>query len=121
MSRIGSKNTQIELRVFSHLRRIGIHFQRHYRRAPGSPDIAQPRRKRAVFIDGDFWHGWRFAGWSAKLTPYWCEKIGRNIRRDRRNRTALRRAGWSVLRVWEHELEPTEPGLARIREFLAAD
>lgn len=57
MSRIRGKNTKAELIVFRYLRKEGVYFQKHYKRAPGSPDIALPRKKRAVFIDGDFWHG----------------------------------------------------------------
>jgi len=61
MSRIRSKNTGLERAVFAELRKAGIRFQRHYDRVPGAPDIALPRRKRAVFIHGDFWHGY---GWA---------------------------------------------------------
>lgn len=44
----------MEKNVFSHLRKNGIYFQKHYNKAPGSPDIALPRKKICVFIDGDF-------------------------------------------------------------------
>lgn len=59
MSLIRSKNTAIELNVFRFLRRNSIYFQKNYKRAMGSPDVALPRKKKAVFIDGDFWHGWK--------------------------------------------------------------
>jgi DNA mismatch endonuclease (patch repair protein) len=72
---------------------------------PGKPDFVFPRARLIVFIDGDFWHGWRFPQWRDKLQPYWREKIERNRRRDRRNMQALRRCGWKVLRVWEHQLQ----------------
>lgn len=57
MSKIRGKNTKAELVVFRYLRKEGVYFQKHYKRALGSPDIALPLKKRAVFIDGDFWHG----------------------------------------------------------------
>jgi DNA mismatch endonuclease (patch repair protein) len=121
MSLIRPKGTKPEKLVFRFLRKEKIHFQRHYRKAPGSPDVAVPSKKLAVIIDGDFWHGYRFASWKAKLPKrYWQEKIETNIRRDKRNRARLRRAGWKVLRVWEHELVPSKraKALAKVRTFL---
>jgi DNA mismatch endonuclease (patch repair protein) len=106
MSKIRSKNTKAEVLVFRELRRLGIYFQKHYKRAPGSPDIALPRKKIAVFIDGDFWHGYRFDKKKSRLPKkYWRAKIEGNIKRDRKNSLLLRKAGWKVLRVWEHEIE----------------
>ncbi len=58
-----------------------------------------------VFIDGDFWHGWRFPAWEQKLPEFWKAKIGRNRSRDQLNFRRLRRAGWKVIRVWEHQIE----------------
>lgn len=105
MSRIKGKNTSLELLVFGELRRRQVYFRKHYRRCRGCPDVAVPGFKVAVFIDGDFWHGWRYPVWRHKLpSEYWRTKIERNRARDRRNFAALRRDGWSVLRVWEHQL-----------------
>jgi len=103
MARIRGKNTSIERQVFALLRRRKIRFRRHHN-LPGRPDVALPIKKKAVFIDGDFWHGWKFHEKRAKLPPFWVAKIESNMRRDRRTRAALRRKGWSVLRVWEHDL-----------------
>ena len=106
MSRIRGKNTAIELLVFSSLRKRSVYFQRHYDGIRGRPDIALPRKKIAVFIDGDFWHGWKFkTNKRLKSNQYWNDKITNNIRRDTNNRKALRLSGWKVLRVWEHEIE----------------
>lgn len=120
MAAIRSKNTGIECLVFRALRRAGLHFQRHYKKAAGSPDIALPKRRRAVFLDGSFWHGYRYPSWRHKLpSAFWREKIERNRARDRRNFAKLRRQGWRVLRVWEHELERhPEQTLERILDFL---
>ena len=54
MSKIRSKNTKIEVNVFRELRKRGIYFQKHYKGTIGNPDIALPRKKKAIFIDGDF-------------------------------------------------------------------
>ncbi len=120
MSRIRSKNTQIELAVFSYLRKKKISFKKHAK-VLGNPDIAVAPSKRAVFIDGDFWHGWKFNKRKGKLPPYWREKILNNMRRDRRNRRKLKAAGWSIFKVWEHELEAKNKNstLKKIAEFLS--
>jgi len=120
MSLVKGKNTRPEMLVFSYLRRQGIYFQKHYRRAPGSPDVALPKKKKAVFIEGGFWHGWRYAEKSGKWTEFWRKKISENMRRDLRNRRMLRRAGWSVLRIWDHDLASAkaERTLRRLADFL---
>lgn len=105
MSHIRSKNTHIEKRVFSLLRKNGVYYQKHYRKVAGNPDIALPRKKKAVFIDGDFWHGREFKKTEARLPQYWRDKISANISRDKKNRRLLVRDGWKVLRVWEHEID----------------
>ena len=105
MSRIKGKNTNPERTAFAELRRQGISFSRHVRDLPGRPDIVFRRLKVAVFIDGDFWHGWRFPLWQHKLSKRWRDKIGENRSRDARNFRRLRRLGWKVLRIWEHEVE----------------
>jgi DNA mismatch endonuclease (patch repair protein) len=105
MSKIRSKNTKAELIIFRELRKRGIHFKKHYKNAIGKPDIALPRKKIAVFIDGDFWHGWQFNRIKAKLPKrYWLKKIQNNIKRDKKTRGELRKNGWRVLRIWEHDV-----------------
>ena len=59
----------------------------------------------AVFIDGDFWHGFRFEAWRDKLSEKWEAKIEANRKRDERNFRRLRREGWKVLRLWEHQVQ----------------
>lgn len=120
MSKIRSKNTSAELLVFKELRKMGVYFQKHYNRVRGTPDIALPKKKRAVFIDGDFWHGWQYNRKKQRLPKvYWRDKIETNIRRDKRNRKALKKQGWDVLRVWEHQLKNDQPFyLEKIRKFL---
>jgi len=120
MSRIRSKNTKVEILVFRELRRRGIYFQKHYKRATGSPDIALPRKKKAVFIDGDFWHGYQFYKIKDRLPKkYWLPKIEGNIIRDRKNRASLRRKDWQVLRIWEHEIKKDlDKAMGKIEKFL---
>lgn len=120
MSRVRGKNTSVEKIVFKHLNREGIYFQKHYKRAPGSPDIAIPRKKLCVFIDGDFWHGRRIKQTYRKLTPFWRDKILTNIERDKRNKRELRKSGWKILRIWESDLKKnSEKTLGKVVDFLA--
>jgi DNA mismatch endonuclease (patch repair protein) len=104
MARVRQKNTNIEMAVCSILRSRGARFRRNVKTLPGSPDFVFSGSKLAVFVDGDFWHGWRFPCWSHKLSPFWKAKIARNRRRDRRNFATLRRRGWKVLRLWGHDV-----------------
>lgn len=105
MSRIRGKGTRPERAVFAAMRRIGLKFSRHDKSLPGSPDAVFPHDRVAVFVEGDFWHGWHFNRWKGKLSSYWREKIERNRRRDKMNAQRLRRHGWRVLRVWEHDVK----------------
>lgn len=105
MSRIRGKNTGPEKVVERYLRKNGIKYKKQYTGLPGKPDFVLPTLGLALFIDGDFWHGWRFPVWKHKLKAWWREKIEGNRARDTRNFRKLRRLGWKVVRVWEHELK----------------
>ncbi|MCK4355129.1 very short patch repair endonuclease [Candidatus Parcubacteria bacterium] len=121
MSKIRSENTKVERLIFRELRKRGIYFQKHYKKASGKPDVALPRKKKAVFIDGDFWHGRNFSKQKKRLPKkYWLAKIENNIKKDRKNGLALRREGWKVLRVWEKEVfkKPDET-IEKIVNFLS--
>lgn len=106
MSRIRSKNTLLENGVFSYLRKRKIYFRKHYDKVYGKPDLALPRRKVAIFIDGDFWHGYKFIKLRQRLPrKYWTAKIKMNILRDKGVNHKLRKEGWTVVRIWEHEVK----------------
>ena len=124
MSKIRGKNTKAELIAFRYLRTQGIYFQKHYKRAPGSPDIALPRKKKAVFIDGDFWHGNTIDKVMERGTDdYWTKKILRNIERDKEQEKLLDRRGWEILRIWERDIlrkRTQQETLDKIKEFLVS-
>ncbi|MET0118930.1 MAG: very short patch repair endonuclease [Sedimenticola sp.] len=105
MSRVKGKDTNLEKLVRSELHRRGLRFRKHVKELPGKPDVVFPKAKVAVFIDGDFWHGYRFPLWEEDLTDFWKEKIGKTRERDKKNFRKLRNMGWRVIRVWQHELE----------------
>jgi DNA mismatch endonuclease (patch repair protein) len=69
------------------------------------PDFVFRRRRIVVFVDGCFWHGCPLHGTKPKgNAAFWRAKFRRNLERDRRDTRNLRRAGWKVVRMWEHEL-----------------
>lgn len=105
MGRIRGKDTTPERYLDALLAAAGLSFTRHEAALPGKPDFVFDAERVAIFVDGDFWHGWRFPVWEHRLAPFWREKISKNRARDRRNFQALRRAGWHVTRIWEHEVE----------------
>jgi len=121
MSKIRSQNTKVENLVFRELRKRKVYFQKHYKKAIGNPDIALPSKRKAIFIDGDFWHGYQFLKLKQRLPrKYWLAKIERNIKRDKSYRTKLKNEGWKVLRIWEHELlEKPDKTMDKIVAFLS--
>lgn len=104
MRRVKLKDGPLELLIRRKLRSIGLRFQQNCRNLNGSPDIVFPKQKVAIFIDGDFWHGWRLPAWEHKLSEFWKVKLHTNRRRDQRNFRRLRAADWTVIRLWEHEI-----------------
>jgi len=109
MSRIGGKNTGPEREICSRLLALGLRFKCHPKEFPGRPDVLFRDAQLAIFIDGDFWHGWRFSLWRHKLSERWALKIESNRRRDQRNMRRLPHLGWTVLRIWEHQVEQDAP------------
>ncbi len=106
MRAIKSSNTKIEYHIFTELRKRKIYFRKHYKIGKISIDVALPRKKIAVFIDGDFWHGYKYSELKKRLpNKYWVNKIESNIKRDRKNRNFLRKNGWKVMRVCEHQIK----------------
>jgi len=105
MQAVKGKNTSLERTLASALHREGLRFRRNVSTLPGKPDFVFTRARLVVFVDGDFWHGWRYPLWKHKLGEFWRNKIERNRRRDRNNFRRLRRQGWTVVRFWGHQIE----------------
>ena len=105
MSRIRGRGTGLELEVASELKKRGVRWESHSQDIPGRPDFLFRTQKVALFVDGDFWHGWRFPLWRDKLSEPWEVKIQANRARDRKNYQKLRRRGSMVIRIWEHQIK----------------
>ena len=102
MSRIRSKWTGPERFAHGILKGNHVRHRMHGDDLPGSPDVVLDDKKRAIFIDGCFWHGHEHCRIpSEKL---WREKIKNNRKRDRRADRRLRTLGWHVTRIWECRL-----------------
>ncbi|HET9592380.1 MAG TPA: very short patch repair endonuclease [Solirubrobacterales bacterium] len=106
MAAVKRRDTDPEIRLRKALYAAGLRGWRcDYKRAPGRPDLAWPKRKVAVFVDGAFWHGHPSRHRPGRSGEYWDKKIEANIARDRRVDQALAEQGWAVLRVWDFEIK----------------
>ena len=108
MSGQRSKDTAPELSLRRQLHAMGLRYRVHVRPLNDlrrTADIVFTRARVAVFVDGCFWHGCPDHGRRRHdVNPwYWPEKIARNRRRDADTDLRLNEAGWTVIRVWEHE------------------
>jgi len=120
MSRIRGKDTTPEMVVRSLLHRMGYRFRLHGKGLPGRPDVVLPKHQTIIFVHGCFWHrhkNCKDAKMPKSRTEWWRDKLEGNASRDRRNQSALRRAGWRVLTVWECETGKLEKLKARLKKF----
>jgi DNA mismatch endonuclease (patch repair protein) len=120
MSRIRSRgNSSTELKLISLMRDAGISGWRRKSKLSGRPDFIFPRFRAVIFVDGCYWHGCRKCALAAKSNiDYWKPKIAGNAKRDRTNTRLLRDEGWTVIRIWEHDLR-ADPAKC-LRKILAA-
>ena len=111
MQATGRRDTGPELALRRELHRRGLRYRVEVR-LPELPrrrmDIVFTRARLVVLVDGCFWHGCPQHATSARANAeYWAAKLQANLIRDRDTDQQLTAAGWTVLRVWEHE-EPVD-------------
>ena len=115
-------DTAPEVALRSELHRRGLRFRKNIvpeTRLQCRADVVFPSARVAVFVDGCFWHSCSEHGTKPPTNSgYWSEKLARNVARDRRNDAMLASAGWTILRVWEHE--PSSEAADRIASLVAA-
>lgn len=114
MRKVKGQGAEPERLLADALRRRRLSFQTGAPDLPGKPDFLLPRRRLAIFVDGELWHGvqWRRRGLNhladqfrrAEAADYWVRKIERNRQRDLAATRALLDAGWSLLRFWEADV-----------------
>jgi len=108
MRKIKAKNTTPEIILRKALWNEGIRYRKENKEIIGNPDIAIKKYKLAIFIDGEFWHGYNWHEKKNKIKSnreYWIKKIERNIVRDKKYNQLLKEQNWIVLRFWEHEIK----------------
>jgi DNA mismatch endonuclease (patch repair protein) len=115
------RDTVPELNLRRRLHGLGLRYRVDFAPVPGlrrRADIVFTRHKVAVFVDGCFWHGCPVHGTQPQSNAeWWASKLARNVARDAETNKAFVDAGWTVVRVWEHEdpEEATERVLGALR------
>ncbi len=106
MSRVRSKgNVATEKKLLALFRENGIKGWRRNYPLFGKPDFVFPKKRVAVFVDGEFWHGHPTKGQIPETnSDFWRNKIERNKDRDRLVNKTLIGKRWKVVRIWQHEL-----------------
>ena len=106
MQNIRSEGTRPELLIAKELRKRKIYCARNVKTITGKPDFVFRRKKVAVFVDSDFWHGHRTRCIMPKSNcEFWENKIARNKQRDKDVNRELKKQGWTVLRLWEKDIK----------------
>lgn len=108
MSKIRAKNTKPETIFRKALHAQGIRFRNYPKGIIGKPDVAIKKYKLAIFIDGEFWHGYDWAAKKDKVKTnrdFWIPKIERNIQRDQQVNAQLKDLGYTVFRFWGFEIK----------------
>ncbi|MBN1518271.1 DNA mismatch endonuclease Vsr [Candidatus Sumerlaeota bacterium] len=124
MRQIRSKDTKPEMVVRRLIFSMGFRYRLHRKNLPGKPDLVFAGKKKVIFVHGCFWHQHHLKTCLDSRMPksnqeYWKPKLMRNVERDKANRKALKKIGWSVLVVWECEIKKCDKLRARLYSFLA--
>ena len=119
MSKVKSKNTELEISFRKRLWNKKNHYRLHYK-ITGKPDLVFVSRRVAIFIDSCFWHKCPLHHRQPNSNKdYWIPKLKRNEERAKEVNKTLLRKGWKVVRIWEHEIkENKERCIKRIKRYL---
>jgi DNA mismatch endonuclease, patch repair protein len=118
----GKGNKDTELAMIRILRRYHISGWRRNQILFGKPDFVFPKQKIALFVDGCFWHGCpKHSNMPRNNQEFWQKKLQGNKDRDKLVSKVLRKLGWKVVRVWEHELNnPSRVAAKLMKHFDSA-
>ncbi len=108
MSQIRGKDTKPEMLVRKFLHSNGFRYRLHVKSLPGKPDLVLPKYNSVIFVHGCFWHahdGCPYFKMPKTRTQFWGNKLYGNRKRDEQNIEQLKNGDWSVLVIWECELE----------------
>lgn len=123
MSSVKQRHTKPEITVRKLLHRLGYRFRLHSKKLPGTPDIVLPKYKAVIFVHGCFWHqheSCRKARRPTSNVEFWNEKLNRNIERDKRKESELKKSGWKVSIIWDCEMKDENFLIKKIKKFLRA-
>jgi DNA mismatch endonuclease (patch repair protein) len=107
MQAVKGKRTKLEKRLFSMLAGMSLKgWKQNASNVSGKPDVIFAKQKVAIFVDGCFWHGCPICQRKLPQTnrEYWERKIARNVELAKSHNQQLRNDGWTVIRIWEHEI-----------------
>lgn len=107
MASVKLKQGDAEVLLAKKLWNKGFRYRLNTKKLPGSPDIAILKYHIAIFVDGEFWHGFEWDKRKPRLKrnrEYWIEKIEENIARDTRVDKKLKSIGWTPIRFWSKEV-----------------
>jgi DNA mismatch endonuclease (patch repair protein) len=114
MSSIRSKNTKPEVTVRRLLWANGKRYRIHDKSIFGTPDISSKKNMVAIFIDGCFWHGCISCYQKPRTNiKFWSNKITINRKRRRVVASRLKKEGWKMLEIWEHDVKLRPDSVAR--------
>lgn len=118
-----AKDTKPEMLVRRLVHGMGYRYRLHRSDLPGKPDLSFGPLRKAIFVNGCFWHLHSAATCVGARMPtsradYWRPKLEGNKARDERNRKALEALGWGVLTLWECELRDVEKTASTVDGFL---
>lgn len=128
MAAVRQQDTAPEMSVRAILRSLGATYRINNRDLPGSPDVANRKRKWAVFVNGCYWHGHKRCkktkGGATFRVPvtnaaFWRDKFIANRKRDASSIKSLRRLGYTVILVWECELLSRQSVIERFRKLIS--
>lgn len=126
MSAIRSRDTGPEMQVRRLIHGMGYRYRLHSTKLPGRPDLIFASKKKVIFVNGCFWHQHDDPSCPIARLPkshkdYWLPKLARNRDRDRDRLDQLKKLGWSILVLWECEIEGKADLKDRIKSFLSSD
>lgn len=107
MQAVKGKGTRLEKRLWAMLAGAGLRgWKKNAGKLTGKPDVVFVNQRLAIFIDGCFWHGCPYCRRKLPDTnrAYWKRKIKRNVSLAKSHNRRLRRDGWTVIRIWEHDM-----------------
>lgn len=125
MSANKAKNTTPEIELRKLLSRENIRgYRLNWKKAVGRPDIAFPKQKIAIFVNGCFWHRCPYCKPRLPKTHrnFWEQKFAKNKSRDKEKVATLRKDGWRVLTIWECQIKKhPNQSVAKVKKVLSVN